>query len=125
MLQGQDRYRKKHRAQSDKEMVEPYKHIEWGRCGIDSEAEVRALQSFRDKVVNGVREFPLETGALLRPLLMSLEIYLTFDPVYPSELDSSIWYGSKFEMEDLLGEPTQLSVDIDEENFLKLKNIHF
>ena len=118
----------KGKAQRDQEMVAPYKNIDWVELeapSLPSLAILRSLQSFRDKVVNGVREFPLEVETLLKPLLDKLKIDVHFTEIYRGHLDPEMEYGSKLTMEDLLGPPIGCEVYIDKPNFLKLKNIHF
>lgn len=110
--------------QYNQEIVDPFKHIDWSKLSFPV-TDVTLLHSFRDKVKNGVREFPVGYENKITPILESLGIFVSFEPIYTGVLDPSFTYFSGFTMEDLLGPPRAFELQIDEQNYLKLTNIHF
>ena len=124
MFDGHRNYKISGKAQRDQELVAPFKKINWESLALPS-GVMGGLQSLRDKVKNGVRKFPVEAEDVFKPILDRLGISVSFEPVYAGKLDPKSWHGSKLSMEDLLGPPIACKLYIDENNYLKLTNLHF
>ena len=108
----------------NKEMVEPFKHLDWAALSVPV-SEMRLLQSFKDRVRIGVREFPVGFDEQILPILERVGISVSFSDIYDRGLaDSVLFEGSKLQMSDFCS-PTAIELDIDRDNYLKLTNVHF
>ena len=108
----------------NKEMLEPFKHLNWEALSIPPR-EIRLLQSFKDRVKHGVRQFPVGFDEQILPILERVGIRVSFRDVYDQAFaDSVLFEGSKLSIDDFCS-PTAIELDIDRDNYLKLTNIHF
>lgn len=108
----------------NKRMVEPFKHLDWTALAVPV-TDMRLLQSFKDRVRNGARMFPVGFDKQILPILEKVGVRVSFSESYHRGFaESPLSEGSKLEISDLCS-PIAVELDIDPDNYLKLTNIHF